>query len=108
MPLFCSWLLVRTANNSGLGGQVTANAIADFNATNPDGAVEDEFELTSQVVYVAQMQNTTVSFFESGITPTNGTGSALIQDLQDGTFIWTLDLSGEILFNSVKSAVSFG
>ena len=81
--------------------------------------------MTTNVVYVAQMQNTSLQYvrfllhtlccvatqvllckydhlyhhhvtvlnpqFESGIPPSNGTGSFLLQDMLDGTYNWNLD-----------------
>jgi hypothetical protein len=91
------WSLASFVNppNSAISGQVTSNAIADFNTTAPapGAAPEDDFVLTSNSVYVAQMQNTTVPLFETGMTETNGTGSVLIQDMQDGSYFWNLDIT---------------
>lgn len=45
---------------------------------------------------VAQMQNTSVPLFESGMTEMPGTGSMIVQDMLDGTYSWTLDTDGEV------------
>ena len=94
------WALVDlvTPPNSAISGQVTSNAIADFNTTTapaPGASPEDTFELSSSSVYVSQMQNTTVPLFESGMTQTNGTGSVIFQNMEDGTYLWNLDLTSK-------------
>lgn len=87
-------------NNTAIGGQITSNSIADFVSTVDAGAPSsgEEFgdSISSETVYVAQMQNTTVVFFESGMLESNGTGSFILQDMLDGTYEWTLDIEREL------------
>lgn len=90
------YLVVRQNATTGaaIAGAVNANAIADFveEAPGPDSGEDFGSSVTADVVYVAQMQNSSVPLFESGFTEMSGTGTMLLQDMDDGTYEWTLDL----------------
>ena len=96
----CSYCLVvvDSANHTANGAPMGAYLVSAFgNGSVFDGAGTDS-ELASEVVYVADMDNSTSSFtqgFQSGITPTNGTGVALWQLLPDLSFLWSLDTASE-------------
>ena len=93
------YALVREVSPAGaaIAGLVTANAIADFNTTADAPSSGEDFgdAVTSAVVYVTQMQNSTITLFRSGMTEMPGTGTMIIQDMLDGTYSWTMDTESE-------------
>lgn len=84
---------------TAIGGPFSATLVANFTndaAAAPGSSTEDYgASVQSSLIYIAQMDNVTISLYESGYQEGNGTGSYFMQDMYDGTYQWTLDLLSE-------------
>jgi hypothetical protein len=94
--------ILNSTSNAAIGGILTANFIATYgNGTLSDDVSSvgaDGEALTSDVIFVADMNNRTLSFsqgFTSGLEPTNGTATTIFQQMPDGSFLWSLEMASK-------------
>lgn len=91
--------VLNSTANTAIGGPLLANFIAAYgNGSIADTVSNTTNPLESDIIFVGDMNNRTVSFpqgFTSGLTPTNGTGSIIFQQLGDGTFLWSLEIASK-------------
>lgn len=64
------------------------------------GVGADGESLNSDILFVADMNNRSLSFeqgYTSGLEPTNGTATTILQQMPDGSFVWSLEMASKSL-----------
>jgi hypothetical protein len=101
--------VLNKTTKAAIAGILTAGFVADVG----NGSVADDpTAQLSELIYVADMNNRSLSFeqgFESGLEPTNGTATTIVQALPDGSFVWSMEMAsklGGLVHKILKSEIA--
>ncbi len=88
--------VLNKTTKAAIAGILTPGFVAEVG----NGSIADDPSAQlAELIYVADMNNRSLSFeqgFESGLEPTNGTATTIIQALPDGSFVWSLEMASKL------------